>query len=202
MLIVNLPPWAIVSSCVLVGLVIYLVLLLLVNNSAVRDDDLQLRAINATATNRSQAAVTIGDNSPIHQHMGPDPVPQRSLSESQRRALMKALKGVPPTTILVYRLSSRESQNYLAHFVGILKEAGWTVLDFLSTATLHEQIIRVAWRGEITLGYKAFVKGLNAAGIAFTEDEVKSDDSPSVRVLFDVGRAKMEDFQAAADRFP
>jgi len=130
--------------------------------------------------------------------MGPDPVPQRTLTSQQADAIMSALKGAPPTTLVAIRLASKESQTYLVQFLDLLKAADWNVLDFVGSGKPSGDTIKVGWQTAITPSYLALINGLKNAGIPFTGGEFKSEER--FVVSLDVGRAEMDDFQAAADR--
>lgn len=158
------------------------------------------RRASAKATGKmAQAASTTGDYSPISLTMGPEEVPQRSLKQNQIRAIEKAIATAPPATVLAVRLRSRESQTYLLEFLKILKKQGWKVLDFMATRSDASDIVTIAWIGEKTRSYEALIEGIKAAKIPFEASEATCDDE-RFKIIFDVGKADMDAFQAAADR--
>jgi len=189
-----LSPRFIVVSCIVLGLVIYAVLHFVTSRGEKADPPV----LTARAEDRSQSAVTTGDNSPIHQHMGPDPVPQRSLTMRQADAIRRALSTAPPTTLVAFRHPSKESQTFLMEFIELLKSAHWEVLDFLGSNKPGGDTIRLGWQSIKTPSFEALMSGLTDAGIVFVTGEFESD--PRFVVSLDVGRAVMDDFQAAADR--
>lgn len=135
-------------------------------------------------------------------------IPQRTLSASQSMALETALRHVTPTTVLVFPLNSNESVIYLRQLENILKKAHWNVEHFLGGDSDAEptDVIRVGWQGTKSDAFKALTAGLKNAGIKFETAPFELNDMSSgkgdsrVTVSLDVGRVKMNRFQAAADR--
>jgi len=126
------------------------------------------------------------------------PITPRTLSDSQKKAILAALTTAPPAIALFLVLESNESRDYLQQLQNILvHDAHWTSLHLPMKDPQTPHKLTIGWQIEKTESYLALAKGLSDAEVNFQEKQYEGTDAA---VIIDAGVLPMDDDQKANDR--
>lgn len=151
----------------------------------------QIEPVNSPNIIGNHNVVTFGET---------EPLPQRTLSAEQKAKILAVLQNASPSTILLLRWDSKESQLYLQEFVGVLKQAHWQMKNLLlGERPEPTEKIRLGWMGTSTNPeFQVLSSALKNAGLEFESSCFSSDAGPSV--MLDVGVGLASDKQKVFDR--